>query len=95
MAETERRACPWCTETGSLFISSKLVAKPIGEWSLAGMGMKAVIRQVPVLVCSACNTECDGTVDADGGAQFNPEGATTALTDGQLAIREGCALKEV
>lgn len=90
----ERLACPWCAETGFLFISTKLVAKPLGTWSLAGGQWKTVASDVPVLVCGACQTETDGEVDG-GDVHFETDGETIALTDGQLSLRDACSLKEV
>ena len=44
--------CPGCGEVGSLGVELRLVAKPIGSFSLAGAQMKVSAREVPHLVCT-------------------------------------------
>lgn len=56
--------CPKCSEVGKLRIEyrSKLAAKPLGSFSLAGAQMKvsATEIQVPFLCCDACGLELEG-----------------------------------
>jgi hypothetical protein len=44
--------CPGCGEVGSLGVELRLVAKPIGSFSLAGAQMKVSAREGPHLVCT-------------------------------------------
>jgi len=44
--------CPSCGEVGSLGVELRLVAQPIGSFSLAGAQMKVSARDVPHLVCT-------------------------------------------
>ena len=44
--------CPGCGKDGSLGVELRLVAQPIGSFSLAGAQMKVSAREVPHLVCT-------------------------------------------
>jgi len=48
--------CPLCHKL-SLWLSYKLVAKPIGEFSLSGQQMKFSCVQYPILTCTTAG--CD------------------------------------
>ena len=65
--------CPGCYAKGTLKIISRLQAKPIGEFSLAGNQMKVSAREVPVLVCRACEHEVVGRFEDDGHVVFDPQ----------------------
>lgn len=71
MKTTIPKPCPDCGATGSLTLSTALVAKPMGTWSLAGAQLKTSAREVAVLACSACGASRRGhledvQVDASG-----------------------------
>jgi hypothetical protein len=44
--------CPDCGVTGSIELTTRLVAKPIGTFSLAGAQMKVSAVETPVLACT-------------------------------------------
>lgn len=48
--------CPMCGHVG-FTVSWKLVAKPLGTFSLAGHQMKVSAREVPVVKCDGCGLE--------------------------------------
>lgn len=60
----ETSPCPQCGEVGKLRIEyrDKLVAKPLGSFSLAGAQMKVSARRVqaPFLCCDACGLALEG-----------------------------------
>lgn len=47
--------CRWCGTVGSLRIEMRLHATPFGEFSLAGVGVKAPAIQWPWMVCDNCS----------------------------------------
>lgn len=46
------QACPECGTTGSVKLGTRLRARPLGTWSLAGQQLKTSAVQIPVLECS-------------------------------------------
>jgi hypothetical protein len=50
-------ACPGCGTIGSLELKSRLHARPIGSFSLAGQQMKVSAVAVHVLACTADDCE--------------------------------------
>jgi hypothetical protein len=58
--------CPKCGKVGALDISMKLVANPIGSFSLSGYQMKASTRLAPFLECLNCDFAIQGKIDTDG-----------------------------
>jgi hypothetical protein len=50
-------ACPDCKTVGSLELTTRLHARPIGSFSLAGQQMKVSAVTVHVLACTAGNCE--------------------------------------
>lgn len=61
----EETACLTCNRVGTLYIEVKLVAKPIGSFSLAGAQMKVTAESKPFLLCSVCDFERIGEFDGD------------------------------
>lgn len=59
--------CPNCEAVATLFIQTKMVANPIGSFSIAGAGLKVTAQERPVLTCTACEWEKIGRFDSDGG----------------------------
>lgn len=57
--------CPKCGALGSLGISSKMVANPIGSFSLSGRQMKFTARAQPILACAKCDLELMGEYRSD------------------------------
>jgi hypothetical protein len=51
--------CPTCKRVGTLVLGSKLVAQPIGTYSIAGAQTKLVMEEIPSLTCTSEN--CDFT----------------------------------
>lgn len=45
-------ACPDCGTVGSLALGTRLTARPLGTWSLAGAQLKTSATEIPVLECS-------------------------------------------
>lgn len=79
MAGTIKRTpCPKCSKVGGLFISIKLIAKPLGTFSLAGAQVKASAYQAPVLECSLCDFNLVGEFDGEEHAIFRPESNQSA-----------------
>ncbi len=54
-----RQSCPQCAKHG-LVIDWRLVARPVGSYSLAGVQMKFSAREEPWLRCPACGVEGRG-----------------------------------
>lgn len=54
--------CPKCTRVGKLRIEMKLVAKPLGTFSLAGSNLKFSANEIPVLYCDGCGLELEGNL---------------------------------
>lgn len=54
-SDLARLECPHCHTTGSLRIEVRLVAKPLGSYSIAGAQPKVVATQIPHLVCTKAN----------------------------------------
>jgi hypothetical protein len=70
MADIEDSSCPSCNApAGSLSLTSKLEAKPIGSFSLAGVMTKFPVREVAHLDCSTCGLHLVGHFVA-GGVEF-------------------------
>lgn len=76
----DRTPCPQCgfvkddrpvSRTG-LYIDIEFVAKPIGDFSLAGMQIKVSGRELPVLKCRNCPFKLVGEFDGDNHAVFSP-----------------------
>lgn len=66
--------CPACgAGPGVLSIVERLVASPLGSFSLAGAGLKVSARWRPVLVCAECGWEDVGVFD--GRHALFPRGA--------------------
>ena len=69
-------ACPQCGES-KVVLSLEAIAKPIGEFSLAGKQMKFSMRDTPVLECTTrtattfCGWKLYGRLE-DGHAVFDP-----------------------
>lgn len=61
--------CPECHTKGALRVFSRLQAKPIGEFSLAGAQTKFSATEVPVLGCRVCTYEVVGRFE-DGHVVF-------------------------
>lgn len=58
--------CPVCAAApGCLTVTVRLVAKPLGSFSLAGAQVKVSAEECPVLHCSACGLEVVGRFDGD------------------------------
>lgn len=51
--------CPACGEQ-ALTIEMRLTANPVGNFSLAGVGMKVTAANKPWLACSNCGIEAEG-----------------------------------
>lgn len=49
--------CPSCARVGSLGLADRLVARPLGTWSLAGRQMKASAVWEVHIVCGADGCE--------------------------------------
>lgn len=67
-----RTACPTCGMIGYLTITTRFIARPIGEFSLAGAQMKFSGAMKPVLKCSNCTFDLVGDWDGDSHAVFAP-----------------------
>ena len=61
---------PKCSD--ALWLELRLVAKPIGSFSLAGVQMKVSAGETPVLSCSGCDWTVAGRIE-DGKAVFGKE----------------------
>lgn len=72
MSKIAQARCPGCQTQGTLSITMKLVAKPLGSFSLAGAQMKVPVRELPVLQCSAtyCTFSVTGRIE-NGKAVFD------------------------
>lgn len=75
VATVEESPCPRCGATGTLTCEPRFVATPLGEFSLAGVMMKAPARVRPVLECPACEPHLVGEVHADGRHVMFPQPA--------------------
>jgi len=65
-----RTGCPECSVVGYLYLTSRFIAKPIGEFSLAGAQMKVSGTMKPVLKCHNCSLDIVGEYDDDNHATF-------------------------
>ena len=77
--------CPVCSARNTLKITMRLVANPVGSFSIAGAQTKFTARELPVLDCRACGLHLVGDI-ADGHAVFQPPDAdqtTEPSTDPQ------------
>lgn len=52
--------CPACGAAGSLRLETRIEAKEIGTFSVAGSQMKVVASEVIWLVCDSCKIEAKG-----------------------------------
>lgn len=68
----DRTPCPGCGQTEVLYISVKLFAKKIGEFSLAGAQVKFSARELPVLKCHNCDFNLVGRFTDDNHVAFTP-----------------------
>lgn len=73
-----RTACPKCGAIGYLHIEAKMVAKPLGTWSLSGNQVKTVAGMKPFLKCHNCDLDIQGDWDGNSHAVFPQE-----VTSGQ------------
>lgn len=74
METAEESPCPVCGAAGTLQVDVRLVASPIGSFSLAGAMPKVSARNRPLLTCSACGLNVIGEYSADGRhAMFPPQ----------------------
>lgn len=63
MAKIDMTPCPQCKATGpTLRVEFRLVAKPVGTYSVAGAQDKVVAQTRPVLLCGACDLNIVGEV---------------------------------
>ena len=53
--------CKHCGEEFPLRVEWRLVAKPLGTWSLAGAQMKTVATNTPFAICDNCGRESQGS----------------------------------
>lgn len=60
------KPCPNCGQSGGLTIGLRLVAKPLGTWSLSGAQLKTSAVQALGLGCDLCQMMLYGGLDADG-----------------------------
>ncbi len=75
MATIDDSPCPACGTgpgTLSLQVGSRLQARPLGTFSLAGAQMKVAAIASPVLRCSACGLQVQGRWDSDGRHVVSP-----------------------
>lgn len=66
------KACPDCGQTGGLTIGTRLVARPLGTWSLAGAQMKTSARTMAELACSRCGMSRVGRIEGNHFVQEAP-----------------------
>ncbi len=66
------RPCPRCAESGGLRIELRLVAKPIGSFSLSGAQMKFSVQERVALVCGRCGLDLLGEFDDSAHVVFPP-----------------------
>lgn len=59
LTDISNTPCPACGER-TLTIEMRMTAKPIGEFSLAGVGMKVSATNKPWLICTNCGVEAEG-----------------------------------
>jgi hypothetical protein len=55
--------CPWCVKPGGLSLAIQFYVEPVGSFSLAGVGMKLSMREVPKLACSLCQRSMIGRLE--------------------------------
>lgn len=79
MTSVDESPCPVCeAPPGCLAIEARMVAAPLGSFSLAGVGLKVPARLRPVLTCSACGLQVVGSFVDDGTAVvFPPPGGSS------------------
>jgi hypothetical protein len=81
MPTIEESSCPACqAPPGSLRLDVKLVAAPVGTYSLAGVLPKVTARDRPVLTCTACPLDLVGETDGRH-VTFNKPPPATALPE--------------
>lgn len=56
--------CPQCGER-SLELSWRLVAKPLGTFSLSGSQLKFSANEIPFIHCNGCGLTAEGNVARD------------------------------
>lgn len=76
-AMVAKAPCPRCASTGTLTVTDRLVAKPVGTFSLAGHQPKVSARRRPELACSECGLRRLGEYDPDGRHVTFPPGPTS------------------
>jgi predicted RNA-binding Zn-ribbon protein involved in translation (DUF1610 family) len=66
--------CPSCGEgPNTLWIEQRMIALPVGSFSLAGAQLKVSATTKPVLICVSCGMEIVGSFDDDKDhALFDP-----------------------
>ncbi len=69
--KVEETPCPGCKQVGTLvLIPEKLVAKPLGTWSLSGAQMKTSAYVAPVIECGNCNWQAVGRYVTEKGGTY-------------------------
>jgi hypothetical protein len=63
MSKLATAPCPNCGMPGTLSITMKFIARPLGTFSLSGQQMKVAAEERPVLGCSNCPYEVVGRLD--------------------------------
>lgn len=82
-AKVIHRPCPRCAGT-PLYIEARLVAKPLGTYSISGTELKLVAEAAVFLVCTSCQAEVKGTIEP---------GMTHATFDSRVMIN--CPDKDI
>lgn len=57
------KSCPRCNAARTLILSKKLVAKPTGTYSLAGVQTKVTATETLVLSCLECDWFVTGHIE--------------------------------
>ena len=69
--QLDETPCPTCATVGTLvFVPEKLIAKPLGTWSLSGQQMKTSAYTAPVLECINCDFSAIGRYIIDDGKPY-------------------------
>lgn len=67
MPTIDTSSCPRCAAApGTLRLATILQARPVGDFSLAGVMMKFPARERVRLTCTACPLDLVGDYDEDG-----------------------------
>jgi hypothetical protein len=59
------KPCPNCDALGRLTLHQILVARPVGNYSLAGQQPKVSAEEIYVLTCSACEWSIRGRIEGN------------------------------